>query len=415
MLRSKPHLEGAAAISGFGARGLFVVNELKRNAAASQGPVIAFLEQRGVKYQAFWIANMIWVEGDDETRKLLARLPEVESIEPDATITLDDPATPAAELPQATADDLDPRGKMNVSRIHAPEVWDQGYRGQGVIVGVIDTGVYVDHNLLKSAFAGQADNTVDNSGPNDQNGHGTHVTGTILGASITSTDPFTYKTPAIGVAPQAKFVSCKALNRAGSGTFEAVIACIQWMTDLAPHHPQVVNMSLGGGFVAAVGGPITNLMASGTLPVVAAGNNNCSAIGSPAAFPEVVAVGALTAEAENKVAPYSSVGTGVGGAWKPDVVAQGSSVTSAWIGSPTATNTISGTSMASPAVAGVAALILSARPDLTPADVAEILKRTANPADITGKCSPPGRAYGAGLVDALKAVDEALKKPVRAQ
>src|SRR5215469_11425483 len=94
MLRSKPHLEGAAAISGFGARGLFVVNELKRNAASSQGPVISFLEQRGVKYEAFWIANMIWVEGDDETRKLLAELPEVESIEPDATITLDDPPAP---------------------------------------------------------------------------------------------------------------------------------------------------------------------------------------------------------------------------------------------------------------------------------------------------------------------------------
>src|SRR5215472_2734266 len=131
MLRSKPQLEPARAINNFGARGQFVVNELKRNAAASQGPVIAFLEQRGVKYKAYWIANMIWVEGDDETRKKLAELPEVESIEPDETITLDDRVDPASSSSRLIADAAGLNVEPNVERVRAPEVWDLGYTGKG--------------------------------------------------------------------------------------------------------------------------------------------------------------------------------------------------------------------------------------------------------------------------------------------
>jgi subtilisin family serine protease len=239
----------------------------------------------------------------------------------------------------------------------------------------------------------------------DENGHGTHVTGTILG------------TGSIGVAPEAKFLACKALNRGGSGTIASVVSCMQWMADHAPNHPQVVNMSLGAGFIDAMAQPAKNLQNAGTLLVAAAGNNGgCNKIGSPAGFADVVAVGALTEDDKaNTMASYSSGGPAAGvGVNKPDVVAQGSQVRSAWIGSPTAYNTINGTSMASPAVAGVAALILSARPDLKPVDLAEILKRTANGNVEPGRCAAPN-SFGTGLVDAKRALEEAMKLPVRAQ
>jgi len=192
---------------------------------------------------------------------------------------------------------------------------------------------------------------------------------------------------------------------------------MQWMANQAPNHPQVVNMSLGGGAIPALGGAATSLQEAGTLTVAAAGNmGNCNNIGSPAGFSEVLAVGSLTADATtNKMSSFSSGGKALNtGLNKPDVVAQGEAVNSAWIGSTTAYRAISGTSMASPAVAGVAALVFSARPDLNPADVAEILRRTANGDVSNGKCAAPN-SFGNGLVDASKAVAEAKKLPVRKQ
>jgi len=163
--------------------------------------------------------------------------------------------------------------------------------------------------------------------------------------------------------------------------------------------------------------PIKHLLDIGTLVVAAAGNQgSCKSVGSPAGFGDVLAVGALTEdETANKMAAYSSGGPSLGvGVNKPDVVAQGSLVNSAWIGSPTAYKTISGTSMASPAVAGVAALLLSAKPDLTPADLAEILKWTAD-GNVTGaKCAAPN-SFGTGLVDANRALEEALQVRARPQ
>jgi subtilisin family serine protease len=405
MVRSQPHLEGAASIRDFGARGAYVVNELKRDAAATQGPVIALLEQRGAKYQAYWIANMIWVEGDDETRKQLAELPEVESIEPDATITLNDPVVPMSSTIAASPDTTGSDAQFNVSRVHAPDVWSQGYRGKGVVVGIIDTGVYPTHAALTGRSLGAANMVDKTCVACDENGHGTHVTGTILG------------TGSIGVAPEAKFVSCRALNKYGSGTISSVVGCMQWMADLTSDRPRVINMSLGGGFSDPMAEPIKHLLDIGTLVVAAAGNQgSCKSVGSPAGFGDVLAVGALTEdETANKMAAYSSGGPSLGvGVNKPDVVAQGSLVNSAWIGSPTAYKTISGTSMASPAVAGVAALLLSAKPDLTPADLAEILKWTAD-GNVTGaKCAAPN-SFGTGLVDANRALEEALQVRARPQ
>jgi serine protease len=334
----------------------------------------------------------------------LAELPEVESIEPDATITLNDPVVPMASTIEASPDTTGSDAQYNVRRVHAPELWSLGYKGKGVVVGIIDTGVYSSHAALTGRSLAAA-NKVDQSCVCDENGHGTHVTGTILG------------TGPIGVAPEAKFVSCKALNKYGSGAVSSVVACMQWMAGLTSDRPRVINMSLGGSFNGAMAEPIKNLLNVGTLVVAAAGNNGtCKAVGSPAGFAEVVAVGALTdEETVNKMSTYSDGGPSSSlGVNKPDVVAQGSLVHSAWIGSSTAYKTISGTSMASPAVAGVAALLLSARPDLKPADLAEILKWTANGNVTGGKCAAPN-SFGTGLVDATKALGEVLKVPVRTQ
>jgi subtilisin family serine protease len=416
-LSSRPHLQAAAAISDYAGRGQFVVDELRRNAAASQGPVISFLDQRNVKYEAFWIANTIVVEGDEETRRLVAGLPGVESIEDDAQVALDDPpATASAALqpaPDATGLAIEP----NVSRVNAPAVWDMGADGTGIVVGVMDTG-FQPHPAIAKQFRGE---WLDVSGtrcgsPCDDNGHGTHVTGTILGRDGAN---------AIGVAPGAKFIACKAL-RNGSGEWSAVITCLQWfmMSSNPELRPQIISMSLGAGTSSvALAEAMTSLQAAGTLPVAAAGNNGaCKTISYPGGLSNVLAVGALTEdESTNMLAAYSSSGPLPNSSQiKPDVVAQGSSVRSAWLSG--AYRTISGTSMATPAVSGVAALVMSARPSWVghPADVAQLLRETSN-GNVSAPNRPacnggyPGNATGWGLVDAQAAVIRAEMPPSRRQ
>ncbi len=238
------------------------------------------------------------------------------------------------------------------------------------------------------------------------------MTGTVVGRDGSD---------AIGVAPGAQFIACRALNNSGSGTWSMVISCLQWMmapTDVKGQNansalrPQIVSMSLGGSKVLAMGEAITNLVSAGTLPVAAAGNSGgCKTIGYPGGFSDVLAVGALKADSD-AVTNFSSGGPTADGLTKPDVVAQGESVRSAWLNN--GYNTISGTSMAAPAVSGVAALVLSAAPHWIgrPADIVRILRSTASPSGLsTGSrtiCSGNlGNLYGKGLVNASNAVLEA--------
>jgi subtilisin family serine protease len=412
-LRSRPQLDAAAGIADNAARGQFVMDELRRNAASSQASLISFLNLRNVKHEAFWIANAVWVEADEKTRELIAGMPEVKSIEPDGQITLDDPPAAASSGPRATADATGLGIEPNVERVHAPEAWALGANGQGIVVGVMDTG-FAKHPAISDRYDGF---WLDTSGqrcssPCDGNGHGTHVTGTILGRDGGDV---------IGVAPEAKFIACKALANDGSGTLQSVLECLQWF--MAPGgkvaaRPSIVNMSLGGsgryeGWAAA----INNLQAAGTLSVAAAGNSGgCKTIVYPAAISEVLTVGAVRADSDT-VSTYSSSGpVAAAGLIKPDLMAQGDLVRSAWPGP--AYRSVSGTSMATPAVSGVAALVMSVAPHLirSPADLATLLRNTAN-----GNVSPDNRTcggdkrytVGSGLVDAHAAVLEALRpRPV---
>jgi subtilisin family serine protease len=207
--------------------------------------------------------------------------------------------------------------------------------GAGIHVYIIDTGLETNHPDFGSR-ARFAYNAIDKNDA-DCNGHGTHVAGTVGGTRY-------------GVAKLATLVGVKVLNCAGSGTTSAVIAGVNWVTAHHVADKSVANMSLGGGASQAVDDAVTHMIESGVFASVAAGNNNGNACNySPARTPSAFTVAA--SDRNDRKASFSNHGPCV------DAYAPGVSIPSDWIGS--ATNTISGTSMAAPVVAGIAALYLS--------------------------------------------------------
>ncbi|WP_405793497.1 S8 family serine peptidase [Streptomyces sp. NBC_01506] len=230
--------------------------------------------------------------------------------------------------------------------------------GEGVTAYIIDTGVRVSH----ADFEGRASlgfDAIDNDdSADDGHGHGTHVAGTVAGASY-------------GVAKKAKIVAVRVLDDSGSGTTEQVVAGIDWVT--ANHTgPSVANMSLGGGADPALDEAVRTAIASGVTFGVAAGNDSSDAgETSPARVEEAITVASSTVDDQQSY--FSNYGPVV------DIYAPGSDITSTWNDSDTGTNTISGTSMATPHVVGAAAVYLGGHPDAAPADVATALTEGATP------------------------------------
>ncbi|MEU8128334.1 S8 family serine peptidase [Micromonospora sp. NPDC049049] len=223
---------------------------------------------------------------------------------------------------------------------------------------IIDTGIKFSHN----DFGGRATSgydAVDGGSADDCNGHGTHVAGTVGGS-------------AYGVAKGVQLVGVRVLNCSGSGTNAGVIGGVDWVTANAIK-PAVANMSLGGGANTSLDNAVRNSIASGVTYGLAAGNdsgaNACNT--SPARTTEAITVGSTTST--DARSSFSNIGTCL------DIFAPGSSITSAWYTSNTATNTISGTSMATPHVVGAAALVASANPSWTPAQVRNQLVANATP------------------------------------
>ena len=219
--------------------------------------------------------------------------------------------------------------------------------GSGVTAYVIDTGLTLGHPDFKGRAVSGYD-AVDGGPASDCNGHGTHVSGTIGGARY-------------GVAKAVRLVAVRVLDCNGSGSDSTVLAGINWVIrNHAAGAPAVANLSLGGNPSAALDSGIKALVADGVTVVVAAGNDNDDACAySPSRVPQALTVGA--SDAKDVRASFSNVGNCV------DLFAPGVGITSAWLNN--GTNTISGTSMASPHVAGVAAQYLQANPGASPATV----------------------------------------------
>lgn len=224
--------------------------------------------------------------------------------------------------------------------------------GEGVTAYVIDTGVRTTHKDFEGRASSGFDAVDGDDDANDGNGHGTHVAGTIAGK-------------AHGVAKKAKIVAVRVLDDEGSGTTEQVVAGIDWVTK---NHkgPSVANMSLGGGVDEALDSAVKKAIDSGVTFAVAAGNESTDAgQSSPARVPEAITVASSTNKDEQS--DFSNFGKIV------DIYAPGSDITSDWNESDDATNTISGTSMATPHVVGAAAVYLGGHKDAKPEAVAKAL------------------------------------------
>ena len=235
--------------------------------------------------------------------------------------------------------------------------------GTGVTVYIIDTGINFTHTEYSGrAFTGIDEVTAGGTAA-DCNGHGSHVSGTVGGTTY-------------GVAKKVKLVAVRVLDCSGSGSTSGVIAGIDWVTANRVL-PAAANMSLGGGFSATLNSAVDRSTAAGVTYAIAAGNSTADACtSSPASASTSITVGAT--DINDAFATFSNFGTCV------HINGPGVNITSAWIGSNTATNTISGTSMATPHVAGTAALYLQVNPAATPSQVRSALTSNATANAISG-------------------------------
>ena len=328
--------------------------------------------------------------------------------------------------------------KARASNTYSPNTAEElGYDGDGIVVAVIDTGVDDGHPSLAGHYVTGFDATTDSEvNPDDDNAsgsdstyHGTHCAGTVMGSDNT------YR----GVAPGAKLVDVKVLSGSGSGTGEDVMQGIDWCIEHKDDYDiRVVSMSLGSWVPSDGSDPQSKLVNAavdaGLVMVVAAGNQGplSSRFGTPAAADKAIVIAAMDDQntinrADDLIANYSSRGPrlsdndgDLSDERKPDVTAPGSNIM-APIGSAGVPSNryhnLSGTSMATPHVAGVVALMLEANPNLTPATVKQILQTSAEdwsstgcPVDCPGQHPTWDRCYGYGYVDAYKAVQAALNQ-----
>jgi PKD repeat protein len=317
---------------------------LARQLAAAHGGTIGFTYSAALKGFSATLP--------EQAAEALARNPNVAFIEADQIVT----ATADVQTPATWGlDRSDQRSRP------LDNSYNYGATGAGVTVYILDTGIRTTHQDFGGRASGGYDAVTSGGSANDCNGHGTHVAGTVGGTTW-------------GIAKEVSLVAVRVLGCSGSGSLSGVIAGVDWVTaNHAP--PAAANMSLGSGASLALDNAVSNSIAAGVTYAVAAGNGNRGgkeqdACGySPARVPAALTVGASTST--DQKTSWSNFGNCV------DLFAPGSGITSAWYTSNSATNTISGTSMASPHVAGAAALYLETNPGALPAQVGSAIVNAA--------------------------------------
>jgi serine protease AprX len=440
LLHDDADLRGAGKLRDKANKGHFVYTKLLEAAARSQKPMIAELEKLGVEYQAFWIVNMIRVRGDRHTLQKLAQRTDVARIAGNFSARVTLPAPEEANRPLAITGI-----EASIGKIRATNVWALGFTGQGVTVAGQDTGYQWNHPAIVNQYRGVSgsitnhhynwhdaiySNDVHNTGTNpcgynipipcDDESHGTHTMGTIVG--------YDGGTNMIGVAPGAKWIGCRNMEH-GWGTPATYAECFQWFiapTDLTGQNPDpslapdVINNSWGCPTIEGCTDVnilktiVENVRAAGIVVVVSAGNDGsaCGTVKDPAAIYEAsFSVGAT--DINDNIANFSSRGpVTVDGSnrLKPNVSAPGVSIYSCV--PINSYGTKSGTSMAGPHVAGVVALVISAHPTLRGQvdKIERLLEQTCLPRTSAQTCGGisgsdiPNNTYGYGRVDALAAL-----------
>jgi subtilisin family serine protease len=283
----------------------------------------------------------------DAARASLLRDARVRRVEPDGIVT-----TVSTESDATWGLD-----RVDQHALPLSTTYSYSNTGSGVTAYIIDTGILFSHSEFSGGRATSGYDAVDGGSADDCNGHGTHVAGTVGGSKY-------------GIAKGVKLVAVRVLNCSALGTWSGVIAGLDWVT--AQHaKPAVANMSLGGGASSSADEAVGRMIASGVATAVAAGNGNNGGVGqnacnySPARVPAAMTIGAT--DKGDRKAPWSNYGDCI------DWFAPGVGITSAWYTSSTATNTISGTSMAAPHTTGVAAVYLQSHISASPSTVRNAL------------------------------------------
>ncbi len=484
-------LSGAQSLSSKQDKSRFVYDRLREQALRTQSTARALLQQEGVTFFQHYLLDAMEVRSDLQVARKLAALPEVERLSellpiranlptPSVQLPASNSQLPTSDLPslishllisnlliselQLPTSNFQPPTpqppnhpttqlavEWGVSRVRAPQVWSKfNVRGEGVVVGSADTGVNWDHPALKPHYRGWNGSAAEHTynwhdaihdsvgnpcgnnsiAPCDDYGHGTHVTGTMVGDDGAGNQ--------IGVAPGAKWIGCRNMNK-GDGTIARYTECFEFM--LAPYPPEGSPMSNGRPDLGAdiinnswscpvsegcdqthlndLRVEVQRMEAGGILVVAAAGNEGatgCSTVAEPIAiYAETFSVGAVNSA--DVIADFSSRGpVTIDGSnrRKPNVSAPGVNVRSSFPGGVYGTS--SGTSMATPHTSGVAALLWSAVPRLNGniAETKAVLQNSADARTTSQGCggdsssTVPNNVYGFGIVNAYAAIQFAL-------
>lgn len=449
ILGDQADLSGAAQFETKEEKGRYVFETLRDHALMTQQPIISWLEANGIEHRSFYIVNGLWVKAGRDVAEQLAAREEVLRIEGNPVIRGIMPVERLEESGEALMASRETI-ETGLNFIRAPEVWAMGFTGQGIVIGGQDTGVRWDHSTLMSKYRGWNGSTAshdynwhdsihkgggacgpDAKAPCDDDNHGTHTLGTALGSDGGSNQ--------IGVAPGAKFIACRNMDE-GVGTPASYLECFQFF--LAPYPvngnpsqgdpskaPHVTVNSWGcppseGCSPGTLKAAVEAQQAAGIMTVVAAGNSGsaCSTVSEPPSFYDAsYSIGAISALTGN-IASFSSRGpVTIDGSnrIKPDIVAPGVSVRSAVRGGGYAF--FSGTSMATPHVAGAVALLWSVYPEMR--GQIELTRNILNESAVrieTAECgggATRNNVFGFGRLDIKQAVDLAATRlsPARFQ